>query len=158
MKKSLWIVLSVLLVAGVSLSGCGAKKKDKTASAASTTTTTTSTASTNATAAKASATSGATVKAGEILFTFKPKDGAETVNIAGSFQGWNPSDPNYTMTKKGDSFELKLDLEAGKYMWKFVIDGNWVQSMEDYKGQFTPDSGTYVDDGFGGKNCVLEAE
>lgn len=153
MKKALWIVLSVLLVAGLSLSGCtagkkkdkGAKKDDKAADKA-------------ADKKDAGSTGGAAMKAGEILFKFKPTDGAETVNIAGSFQGWNPSDPNFTMTKKGDSFELKVELEAGKYMWKFVIDGNWVQSMEDFKGQFSPDQAVFVDDGFGGKNCVLDIE
>lgn len=142
MKKFAWILVAALVISGMSLTSCkagGSKKKgSKTGGDAAVTAT--------------------AIKAGKVTFKFTPKDEAETVNIAGSFQGWNPSDPNFAMEKKGTEFVFETELEAGKYMWKFVIDGNWVQSMEDFKGQFSPDQGQYVDDGFGGKNCVLEIE
>ena len=157
MKKVVWLALAALLVTGLTLTSCkagGSKKSDKGGKSESAEKKDEKKDEKKADESKG----GAAMKAGEILFKFKPADGAETVNIAGSFQGWNPSDPNYAMELKGDTFQLKIELEAGKYMWKFVIDGNWVQSMEDYKDQFSPDQAVYVDDGFGGKNCILEVE
>ncbi|MBR3770381.1 MAG: InlB B-repeat-containing protein [Lachnospiraceae bacterium] len=49
---------------------------------------------------------------------------AEAVCIAGTINGWNmTANP---MTKGEDSvFELTLELEPGRYEYKFVIDGEW---------------------------------
>lgn len=69
-----------------------------------------------------------------------------SVNVAGDFNAWSTSaDP---LAKQPDgSWRLDKKLAAGRYAYKFVIDGsNW-----------KPDPGAAegVDDGFGGKNSLV---
>ena len=68
-----------------------------------------------------------------------------TVNLAGEFNAWSTSaDP---MAKQPDgTFSLTKKLAAGRYGYKFVVDGNWKADPSVTDG---------VDDGFGGKNSVV---
>ncbi|MGB9562000.1 MAG: hypothetical protein ACPL6C_04215, partial [bacterium] len=50
------------------------------------------------------------------------------------------------MEKLGDNFEISLSLSPGTYYYKFIIDGRWVEDM---------DNPAKVDDGFGGFNSVF---
>jgi len=45
----------------------------------------------------------------------------EKVEVAGEFNKWTPS----LLDKEGDSWLVKLELEPGKYQYKFVVDGEW---------------------------------
>ena len=72
---------------------------------------------------------------------------AEYVMIAGDFNDWDPE--SLEMYEVGDGWwEAVLELEPGVYQYKFVVNGEeWVSD---------PNAFAYVDDGFGGKNSVLE--
>ncbi len=49
-----------------------------------------------------------------------------SVYIAGSFNGWNSSDPDYQMSLNANGlFELTKNLPAGTNEYKAVEDGNW---------------------------------
>ncbi|MCC6348195.1 MAG: hypothetical protein IT347_01215 [Candidatus Eisenbacteria bacterium] len=95
-------------------------------------------------AAAASQPAGTHATADGVVFVWKGEGSA--VNVAGEFNAWSTSaDP---MKKQPDgSWRLEKKLAAGKYAYKFVVDGtNW-----------KPDPGVSegVDDGFGGKNSVV---
>lgn len=72
---------------------------------------------------------------------------AEYVMIAGNFNDWDPE--SLEMYEIGDGWwEAVLELKPGVYQYKFVVNGeDWVSD---------PNAFAYVDDGFGGKNSVLE--
>ncbi len=77
---------------------------------------------------------------------FKYTGGGNTVNLAGEFNSWSTSaDP---MQKQADgSFTLTKSLPAGKYQYKFVVDGGtWKED---------PNAKEFVDDGYGGKNSLV---
>lgn len=149
MKKVLLTVISLLVVGAliVSCAPAGSKKSDSAKKSKGTT--------------SAEATSGA-VKAGKIKFTFDSNEygGASSVNLVGSFNGWNPTDPNYAMEDPdGDGiFEIEVEWEPGKYTYKYYIDGNWPKDMSELEQYISPKPSEYVDDGFGGKNAVLVVE
>jgi 1,4-alpha-glucan branching enzyme len=87
---------------------------------------------------------GAAVTAAGVVFKFAGP--ASTVNLAGEFNNWSTSaDP---LVKNADgSFTLTKALPAGRYAYKFVLDGaNWKED---------PNAAESVDDGYGGKNSVV---
>ncbi len=94
--------------------------------------------------AAATAPTGTHATAEGVLFVWT--GGGNSVNVAGEFNAWSTSaDP---MQKQADgSFTLAKPLAAGRYPYKFVVNGT------DWK----PDPGATesVDDGFGGKNSVV---
>ncbi|MCX8029499.1 MAG: glycogen-binding domain-containing protein [Brevinematales bacterium] len=102
------------------------------------------------------------IKAGKIVFSFNSSEygGASSVNLVGSFNGWNPTDPNYAMEDPdGDGiFEIEVEWDSGKYLYKYYIDGNWPKDMSELEQYISPKPTEYVDDGFGGKNAVLVVE
>ena len=73
--------------------------------------------------------------------------GAASVYLAGEFNGWDPSAQKMEDPDGDGVFTTTLDLDPGRYAYKFVIDGNWKED---------PKAGAFVDDGFGGKNSVVE--
>ncbi|MBI5170239.1 MAG: isoamylase early set domain-containing protein, partial [Candidatus Eisenbacteria bacterium] len=78
--------------------------------------------------------------------TFRYSGSGNTVNVAGEFNSWSTSaDP---MKKQADgSWTLTKALPAGKYAYKFVVDGtNWKED---------PAATETVDDGYGGKNALV---
>ncbi|MDI6807570.1 MAG: hypothetical protein QME66_01125 [Candidatus Eisenbacteria bacterium] len=83
---------------------------------------------------------------GGVLFSFSAPD-AKSVNLAGEFNSWSNSqtpmsDPNHTGV-----WQVTIPLEAGKYAYKFVIDGGvW---------QEDPNNPEKTDDGYGGFNSVV---
>jgi len=88
--------------------------------------------------------------------TVETKDGvkfvyiakAENVFVAGSFNDWSATKNPMKRVKK-DVWEIVIPLEAGKYQYKFVADGNWITDSEN------PNT---TDDGLGGKNSVVEVK
>ena len=78
--------------------------------------------------------------------TFRYSGTGNTVNVAGEFNSWSTSaDP---MKKQADgTWTLTKSLPAGKYAYKFVVDGtNWKED---------PAATETVDDGYGGKNAIV---
>ncbi len=144
MKRFAWFVIASSLFAGLVLTSCKAAGASDTKS--------------DSKAAAADVKSEG-ITAGEVTFTYTPGEDEEPeeVYLAGDLNGWNAADPNYLMEAGDDGvFSITVELDPGTYKFKFVIDGTWIQSMEDYEGNFTPAAQSYVDDGFGGKNAVIE--
>jgi cyclomaltodextrinase len=73
--------------------------------------------------------------------------GAGAVHLAGSFNDWNPTATAMTDADGDGTWEATLDLQPGRHQYKFVVDGQW---RED------PAAAEQVDDGFGGKNSVVQ--
>jgi len=74
--------------------------------------------------------------------------GAQSVVLVGDFNGWR-TDAATPMHSRGDgTFTAGLELQPGRYAYAFVVDGRRV--LPD------PGASAYEDDGFGGRNSVLE--
>ncbi len=83
---------------------------------------------------------------GKYLVTFTYKSPASSVYLAGSFTEWRSD--KLEMTKKGDRWEVTVELPEGRHEYKFVEDGRtWRQDPLNPEG---------VSDSFGGQNSVLE--
>ena len=84
-------------------------------------------------------------KGKKVKFTFDAP-GATRVSIAGDFNGW---DSGSTLLKKGKKkiWEKDIALVPGRYEYKFVVDGSWVND---------PNNNCSVWNSFGSQNSVLE--
>ncbi|MEA5033496.1 MAG: isoamylase early set domain-containing protein [Sphaerochaeta sp.] len=74
---------------------------------------------------------------------------AEVVVVVGDWNNWDPQVQHLAKSNGEGTWSIMMELERGReYRYQFVIDGErWI-----------PDPNAYlqVDDGFGGKNSVLE--
>src|SRR5574344_2470671 len=63
---------------------------------------------------------------GTTTFTYQGNQDTKKLNLAGNMNEWDPE--NITL-EKGDNnlFSKDLDLPAGKYEYKFIIDGKWME-------------------------------
>ncbi len=77
-----------------------------------------------------------------ILFV-QPGSLGQRVEIASEFNGWEPSASGMKFNEALGVFELHMKLARGSYMYKLVVDGQWVLDT------FNPD---LVDNGMGGRN------
>jgi 1,4-alpha-glucan branching enzyme len=57
-------------------------------------------------------------------FVLKRYPNAREVWLSGNFNGW--AEPGYQMVKKDGVWICPLHLSAGKYTYKFVVDGQWI--------------------------------
>jgi len=82
-----------------------------------------------------------------VFVTLYPR--AESVQIAGDFNNWQPA--KTTMQKVGTSgvWQTKLNLPAGKYRYRLVVDGQWQQDPYNEQTESNP---------FGGFNSVVEVK
>ena len=64
-------------------------------------------------------------KLNEITLTVKAPD-AKEVYLAGEFNNWK-LDENSRMEQNNGCWIKRLNLDSGKYRYRFVIDGNWVE-------------------------------
>jgi 1,4-alpha-glucan branching enzyme len=73
---------------------------------------------------------------------------ATEVYVAGEFNEWSPT---ATLMEKGEDgiWRVTLKIKPGKYEYKFVVDGTW---MED------PNNPDMIPDPYGGNNSVLTVE
>ncbi len=82
--------------------------------------------------------------AGGVVFRYSGP--ANTVNLAGEFNSWSTSADALTKAADG-TFTITKALPAGRYAYKFVVDGGtWKED---------PNAAEFVDDGYGGKNSVV---
>lgn len=88
--------------------------------------------------------SGAVSQHGDTL-VFTLRRPAQQVFLAGSFNQWNPT-ANPMQRAKDDEWVLKLVLPPGRYEYKFVADGTWLED---------PENPNKAPDGFGGYNSVV---
>jgi len=73
--------------------------------------------------------------------------GAQTVQAAGDFNGWNPARTPLEQVSSG-AWTVTIPLEPGRYEYMFVVDGQqWIADP------FAPEQN---DDGFGSRNAVLD--
>ncbi len=73
--------------------------------------------------------------------------GAQTVGVAGDFNGWDPVQTPLEPTASG-AWTVTLPLEPGRYEYMFVVDGTqWIAD---------PFAVEQHDDGFGSRNAVLD--
>ena len=71
---------------------------------------------------------------------------AKKVGLAGSFNNWNPKGIAAKKDSKGN-WSVKLDLKPGRYEYKFLVDGNWMND---------PSCNSCVPNSFGTHNCILD--
>jgi len=72
---------------------------------------------------------------------------AEKVSLAGDFNGW--SREGNPLLPRGDGvWSVTIPLASGRYEYMFLVDGKtWLPD---------PGAGRYTNDGFGGKNSILD--
>jgi hypothetical protein len=74
---------------------------------------------------------------------------AKDVFICGDFNDWKPDEVRLKEQDETGLWTITLSLQPGKvYQYMFVVDGN--------KWLVDPIVTTYVDDGFGGKNSLID--
>jgi chromosome partitioning protein len=63
---------------------------------------------------------------GKVVFcTLYPR--AQSVKIAGDFNGWNPENTEMQKISENGKWQLHLPLEKGTYRYRLVVDGQWQQ-------------------------------
>ncbi len=73
--------------------------------------------------------------------------GARTVEAAGDFNGWNPTQTPLEQISNG-AWTVTIPLQPGRYEYMYVVDGQqWIAD---------PFAAEQNDDGFGSQNAVLE--
>ncbi|HEV2800715.1 MAG TPA: serine hydrolase [Pyrinomonadaceae bacterium] len=65
---------------------------------------------------------------GNTTFRLKGFPNATIVAVAGSFNNWDVT--RTLMSKDGDGWVCRVDLPPGKYLYKFVVDGEWIVDPE----------------------------
>jgi anti-sigma factor RsiW len=92
-------------------------------------------------------TGAATVQAPVLVRLVVLQPDARTVDVAGDFNGWDPSRTPLEQTASG-AWTVTIPLEPGRYEYMFVVDGTrWVGD---------PFAVEETDDGFGSRNAVLD--
>src|SRR5690606_36885744 len=61
---------------------------------------------------------------GNVEFILKGYPLANQVIVSGSFNNWNEQD--LKMAKQGDLWKLTMQMQAGIYEYKFIVDGTWI--------------------------------
>jgi len=63
-----------------------------------------------------------------VTFYYKSESGSPVnVYLAGSMNGYSPADVEYKLTNEGNNiFTITKNLEPNDYVYKYVVDGNWV--------------------------------
>ncbi|WP_218022958.1 glycogen-binding domain-containing protein, partial [Calidithermus terrae] len=96
-----------------------------------------------------------------VKFSYTPPPGVEvkSVSLRGAFNNWGEA----PMKLEGKTWGVSVDLQPGRYAYKFFINGQWPRDMcEDPTFGTKTDKGLYidpqaegcVDDGNGGRNAV----
>ena len=83
-----------------------------------------------------------------VEFTLSPASapGAQTITIAGDFNGWKPETAIPMRKQPNGDWAATIQLPAGRHVYKLIVDGKWIPD---------PENPTQEDDNFGGKNSVV---
>ncbi len=73
--------------------------------------------------------------------------GAEQVCVCGDFNGWQPDSLRQTGDAENCLWEKRVPLQPGRYEYKFLVDGEWVQD---------PQASENVPNAFGSLNSVVK--
>ncbi len=76
------------------------------------------------------------IKLKEVLLTLKAQD-AKDVFVAGDFNGWK-TDASSRMELKDGTWRKKISLAQGKYHYRFVKDGDWVEDPDNPQKEMNP--------------------
>ena len=94
------------------------------------------------------------VFAANTVFRFIPPEDLDitSVSVRGEFNSWGET----ALTLQDDgTWSISVELEPGRYLYKYFINGDWPKDMSDWNGvPADPDADEYADDNFGGKNAV----
>jgi 1,4-alpha-glucan branching enzyme len=82
---------------------------------------------------------------GTVLFRIEAPAAAK-VSVVGSFNGWESGATALAKTADG-WWAVRIELAPGSYEYAYVIDGEWTTP---------PEALVTLEDGFGGRNGVLE--
>lgn len=74
-----------------------------------------------------------------------PVGDEKSVALFGDFNGWDRDKP-FSMQSKNGAWSVELDLEAGRYEYQFIVDG---------ENRVDPSNDETAPNEFGGKNSVL---
>lgn len=81
----------------------------------------------------------------EVVFSvFAPE--AKEVYVAGDFNGWKLDEDSRLINHNG-TWSRKMNLDSGRYHYRFVIDGRWIEDFNNPKREMNP---------FGQLNSLLE--
>jgi type 1 glutamine amidotransferase len=58
-------------------------------------------------------------------FKLKGYNSANKIKLSGTFNNWNPD--GYILSHKGGEWAISLYLKPGKYLYKFIVDGEWIR-------------------------------
>ena len=84
---------------------------------------------------------------GNVTFRLRGFPEAKVVAVAGDFNNWNQS--QFLFSKEGNDWVCRVNLPAGTYQYKFIVDGNWLTD---------PNNPKIVHDERGIENSLLRAE
>jgi 1,4-alpha-glucan branching enzyme len=87
------------------------------------------------------ATNGSTRK--KVNFTLQAPE-AVNVAVAGDFTSWEIN-PKPMKKNKSGQWKATVSLEPGRYEYKFIVDGQWLDDPESQERAPNP---------YGGSNCV----
>jgi 1,4-alpha-glucan branching enzyme len=86
-------------------------------------------------------------KARAVRFSFQTPN-AQSVFVAGTFNNWQPeATPLFKQDQSLWATELELD--PGRYEYRFVVDGNWTDD---------PNASAFEANPHGGSNCIVEVK
>ena len=83
-------------------------------------------------------------KVSKITFEFYAPQ-AQKVQVAGTFNDWNPS--KTPLKKERDKWKTTLGLPPGRYEYRYWVDGDWQNDQRPVECAPNP---------FGTWNCILE--
>ena len=87
------------------------------------------------------------IKDAVVFVTLYPR--AESVQIAGDFNNWQPEKTPMQKVDAGGAWKAKLTLPVGKYHYRLVVDGQWQQDPYNKLTELNP---------FGEFNSVVEVK
>lgn len=96
-------------------------------------------------------TPGPNVTPDGVVFNYKADGAGTKIYLAGNFNEWNPSNPQFLMKDDdGDGvWSITVKLAPGTYQYKYVIDEKWTQD---------PYGPGEAPDGYGGRNSQFEVK
>lgn len=80
----------------------------------------------------------------EVTFWLEGYEHAKKVFVAGSFNDWDPK--GIPMHREGNTWLARLNMDGGKHLYKFVVDGQWIND---------PANPLVEHDGYGHINNVM---